>query len=214
MSFPLFSRRIEYLRLPQKRDELPSTFLQRIMVESTDARMSECSEAGLAMSLFAACLPDNDLNSRIKDLLLESLRKKPNPKGIEKVLGKIQALEADFNAKQVTKKRTRDNVRRVGSEDNPAKDIACRVCEKTHQRGKCGYACRHCGYKGSHKSSSCWEKFPHLKQKRGRSPSRKRGEKQKDKKREKSPFPKKKIRARQVSESDKESDRASETEVD
>ena len=80
---------------------------------------------GLAMSLFAACLPDNDLNSKIKDLLLESLRKKPNPKGIEKVLGKIQALEADFNAKQVTKKR------RVASEDkHPVKDIDCRICEK------------------------------------------------------------------------------------
>ena len=74
----LFSRRIEYLRLTQNRDELPSTFLQRIMVESKDARMSECSEAGLAMSLFAACLPDTDLNSKIKDLLLESLRKKTN----------------------------------------------------------------------------------------------------------------------------------------
>ena len=76
-------------------------------------------------------MPDNDLNSRIKDLLLESLRKKHNQKGIEKVLGKIQALEADFNAKQVTKKRTRDNVRRVGSEDKPpVKEIDCRVCEK------------------------------------------------------------------------------------
>ena len=92
LSFPLFSRRIEYLRLTQNRDELPSTFLQRIMVESKDKRMSECSEAGLAMSLFAACLPDTDLNSRIKDLLLESFRKKPNPKGIEKVLEKIQVL--------------------------------------------------------------------------------------------------------------------------
>ena len=50
------------------------------MVESKDATMSECSEAGLAMSLLAACLPDTDLNSRIKDLLLESLRKKPNLK--------------------------------------------------------------------------------------------------------------------------------------
>ena len=109
-----FHYSVEYLRLTQNRDELPSTFLQRIMVESKDPRMAECSEAGLAMSLFAACLPDNDLNSRIKDLLLESLRKKPNPKGIEKALGKIQALEVDFNAKQVTKKRTRDNVRRVG----------------------------------------------------------------------------------------------------
>ena len=73
-----------------------------------------------------------------------------------------------------------------------------------------GCACRHCGYKGSHKSSSCWEKFPHLKQKRGRSPSRKGGEKPKDKKRDKSPFPKKKNKARQVSDSD----RGSKTECD
>ena len=152
-----FSRRIEYLRLTQNRDELPSTFLQRIMVESKDTRMSECSEAGLAMSLFAACLPDTDLNSKIKDLLLESLRKKTNPKGIEKVLAKIQALEADFNAKQVTKRKTRDNIRRVGTDNKP--EIDCRVCEKRHPRGKCGYECRHCGYKGLHKSNSCLGKI-------------------------------------------------------
>ena len=74
LSFPLFSRRIEYLRLTQNRDELPSTFLLRIMVESKDARMSECSEAGLAMSLFAACLPDTDLNSKIKDIAQNTVR--------------------------------------------------------------------------------------------------------------------------------------------
>ena len=139
------------------------------MSESKDAWMSECLEAGLAMSLFAACLPDTDLNSKIKDLMLETLRKKPNPKGVEKVLSKIQALEADFNARQFTKKRNRENIRRVGSED--VKDIDYRVCEKKHHRGKCGYECRHCRFKGSHKSNSCWQKFPHLK-KRGRSISR------------------------------------------
>ena len=62
------------------------------------------------------------------------MRKKPNPKGIDKVLGKIQALEADFNAKQVTKRRTRDNIRRVGPENKP--EIDCRVCEERHQREK------------------------------------------------------------------------------
>ena len=123
-------------------------------------------------------------------------------------MAKIQALEADFNAKQVTKRRTRDNIRRVGPENRP--EIDCRVCEKRHQRGKCGYKCRHCGYKGSHKSNGCWEKFPHLKQKRGRSPSRRRGEKPKDKRRDKSPFPEKENKARQVSDSD----RGSETECD
>ena len=116
---------------------LPSAFLQRIMSESKDARMSECSLVGLAMSLFAACLPDTDLNSKIKDLMLETLRKKPNPKGVEKVLSKLQALEADFNVRQVTKKRNRESIRRVCSED--VKEIDCRVCEKKHPRSKCGY---------------------------------------------------------------------------
>ena len=41
LSFPLFSRRIEYLRLQQHRDELPSTFLQRIMSESKDTRRED-----------------------------------------------------------------------------------------------------------------------------------------------------------------------------
>ena len=45
------------------------------------------------------------------------MRKKTNPKGIEKVLAKIQALEADYNANQVTKRKTRDNIRRVGTDN-------------------------------------------------------------------------------------------------
>ena len=88
------------------------------------------------------------------------MRVEPNIKTLEKASVHIQQQESDSIAikgvqddRQVNLVKPRDGVKL------PKKEVLCKICQKTHQKFKCTYRCKHCNRKG-HRSEACWTEFP------------------------------------------------------
>ena len=108
------------------------------------------------------------LSRSVKDYLIKIMREKPNIDQKDDILTYIYAMESDETAKQAA-----DRKERISLVDAL---IDCRVCGKKHKKKVCGYQCKHCGMKGSHKENSCWKAFPHLKRGGQKEDDRKRRE--------------------------------------
>ena len=144
----------------------PSNFIQKLKEEAVDAKIEELREASLILHLTTAGRAPNDVNKKVKQIILEELRVNPNQKDLRKIMERIRGVEADHNAEGNNK----SNIRKVG-------EFKCKTCKKTHSRGECNYVCTICKKKG-HPEDRCWQRED---TERGRRDNKERGFKDKTK---------------------------------
>ena len=200
---PTHTRRMKFLSTKPTKGQMPSSFIHQMKEQAADAQIDKLTEASLILHLTTAGLVPSELNKAVKTLIIETLRTNPDQKDLKKVVAQIKGIEADFNANG-----DKSAIRQVTSD----KEYLCRLCNKTHSRGKCSISCKHCKKSGSHKPDMCWVKFgkPKVdKDKRDRSASTERNGKSRNSgrrlKSKKSP-----TRARKTRDPDSETDRDSE----
>ena len=203
--FPTHLRRMKFLAEKPTKSQMPSSFINLMKDQSTDAQIGQLTKASLILHLTVAGLAHSELNKSVKAMIIEALRVNPNQTDLTRIITKIKGLEADYNANG-----DKNAIRAV----NHGKEYMCKLCNNTHGRGECSITCRHCKKSGSHKDSDCWKKFGKpgdKKDKRDRSVSTERKSKNSGRRQKHKKSP---TRARKTRDSEPETDRDSDARTD
>ena len=134
--------------------------MHRINDAYISAELDECPVETFVLLHLFTLLPSDPLSEKVKTWLVEAMRVEPNIKTLEKASVYIQQQESDSIATKGVQDDRKVNLVKPGDGVKlPKKEVLCKICQKTHQKFKCTYQCKHCNRKG-HRSEACWTEFP------------------------------------------------------